>query len=104
MNDVLDTARDLPYDIGVVLREFRKGRFKIEFEHVGLEPIRLTMERIANRTALTIIIAALLISSSMIVLAKVPPFIGSMPLLGFIGYITAIVLSVLLIIAVVRRK
>ena len=104
LNDVLDTARDLPYDIGIVLREFRKGRFRIKFEHIGLEPIRLTMERIANRTALTIIIAALLISSSMLILAKVPPFVGSMPLFGFIGYIAAIVLSVLLIIAVVRRK
>jgi len=104
LNDVLDTARDLPYDIGIVLREFRKGRFRIEFEHIGLEPIRLTMERIANRTSLTIIIAALLISSSMIVLSKVPPFIGSIPLLGFIGYIAAIVLSLLLIIAVIRRK
>jgi len=104
LNDVLDTARDLPYDIGIVLRELRKGRFRIEFEHIGLEPIRLTMDRIANRTALTIIIAALLISSSMLILAKVPPFIGSIPLLGFIGYMAAIVLSVLLIIAVLRRK
>ncbi len=104
LNDVLDTARDLPYDIGIVLREFRKGRIKIEFEHIGLEPIRLTMERIANRTSLTIIIAALLISSSMIVLSKVPPFIGSIPLLGFIGFIAALLLSVLLIIAVIRRK
>ena len=104
LNDVLDTARDLPYDIGIVLRELRKGRFRIEFEHIGLEPIRLTMDRIANRTALTIILAALLISSSMLILAKVPPFIGSIPLLGFIGYMAAIVLSVLLIIAVVRRK
>jgi ubiquinone biosynthesis protein len=104
LNDVLDTARDLPYDIGIVLRELRKGRFRIEFEHIGLEPIRLTMDQIANRTALTIIIAALLISSSMLILAKVPPFIGSIPLLGFIGYMAAIVLSVLLIIAVVRRK
>ena len=104
LNDVLDTARDLPYDIGIVLKEFRKGRFRIEFEHIGLEPIRLTMERIANRTSLTIIISALLISSSMIVLSKVPPFIGSIPLLGFIGYIAALLLSLLLIIAVIRRK
>ncbi len=104
LNDLLDTASDLPYNIGIVLREFRKGRFRIEFEHIGLEPIRLTMERIANRTSLTILIAALLISSSMLTLAKVPPFIGSFPLFGFIGYIAAIVLSILLIIAVVRRK
>jgi ubiquinone biosynthesis protein len=101
--DVLDMARDLPYDVGVILREFRKGRLKIEFEHVGLEPIRRTMDRVPNRTSLTIIIAALLISSSVIVLAKVPPFVGDIPLLGFIGYIIAFILGFLLVISIVRR-
>ena len=101
--DALDLVKDIPYDVGVVLREIRKGRLKIEFEHVGLEPIRRTIERVANRTSLTIIIAALLMSSSVIVLAKVPPFIGNIPLLGFIGYITAIILSFTLLIDILRR-
>ena len=101
--DALDTARDLPYDFGVVLREVRKGRLKIEFEHMGLEPIRRTMDRVANRTSLTIIIAALLISSSVVVLSKVPPFVGSIPLLGFVGYLLALILGFLLVISIVRR-
>jgi ubiquinone biosynthesis protein len=101
--DALDMVRDLPYDIGIILREFRKGRLKIEFEHVGLEPIRRTMDRVANRTSLTIIIAALLISSSVIVLAKVPPFVGNIPLLGFIGYIIVVILCFMLVISIIRR-
>ncbi len=101
--DALDMVRDLPYEVGIVLREVRKGRLKIEFEHVGLEPIRRTMDRVANRTSLTIIIAALLVSSSVIVLAQVPPFMGNIPLLGFIGYIIAVILSFMLVISVVRR-
>jgi ubiquinone biosynthesis protein len=101
--DTLDLARDLPYDIGVILREFRKGRLKIEFEHVGLEPIRRTMDRVANRTSLTIIIAGLLLSSSVIVLAKVPPFVGEIPLVGFIGYIIAVILGFMLVVSIMRR-
>ena len=103
LNDVLDTARDLPYDMGVVLREVRKGRLKIEFEHVGLEPIRRTIDRLANRMSLTIIIAALLVSSSVIVLSKVPPFLGSVPLIGFVGYLLAGVLGIMLVVSVARR-
>ncbi len=102
--DALDMARDLPYDAGVILRQFRKGRLKIEFEHVGLEPIRRTMERVANRTSLTIIIAALLVSSSVIVLAKVAPFVANIPLLGFIGYIIAAILSFMLAISIWFRS
>lgn len=103
LNDALDTVRDLPYDIGIVVREIRKGRLKIEFEHKGLEPIRRTLDRVANRTSLTIIISALLISSSVIVLSKVPPLVGNIPLLGFVGYVLAVVLAFMLVVSIVRR-
>jgi ubiquinone biosynthesis protein len=102
--DALDTVRDLPYDIGVVFRELRRGRIKIEFEHVGLEPLRSTIERFGNRTSLSIVIAALLLSSSMVVTAKVSPYVGDIPLLAFIGYISSIILGLILIISIVRRK
>ncbi|MDD4876322.1 MAG: AarF/UbiB family protein, partial [Dehalococcoidales bacterium] len=104
LNDVLDLVRDLPYDAGVIQRQFRKGRLKIEFEHVGLELIIRTMERVVNHLSLTIIIAALLISSSVIVMSKVAPFVANIPLLGFIGYIIAIVLSVMLAISIWFRS
>jgi ubiquinone biosynthesis protein len=94
--DALDTIKDIPYDAGIIMREIRKGRIKIEFEHVGLEPIRHTMETMANRQSLTNIIVALLISSSVVVLAKIPPFVAGIPLLGFVGYIIALVLGLIL--------
>ena len=101
--DALDTFRDLPYDLGVILREFRKGKLKIEFEHIGLEPIRQTIERVSNHMSLAIIIAALLVSSSVIAHARVTPFIGSLPLLAFFGYLIAGILSLALIFSVIRR-
>jgi ubiquinone biosynthesis protein len=101
--DALDTMRDLPYDMGIVIREIRKGRLKIEFEHLGLEPIRRTMDHVTNRVSLTLIISALLVSSSVIVLSKVPPLVGNIPLLGFAGYILALILGLLLVISIVRR-
>lgn len=94
--DALDVARDLPYDIGILLRELRKGRLKIEFEHIGIEPIRRTIEKVLNRMSLTIIIASLLISSSVVVLAKVPPLVANIPLIAFVGYIVAILLAIVL--------
>jgi len=73
--DAMSIVRDLPYDVGIVLQQVRKGRLKVEFEHVGLEPIRRTLDRVAHRIPLTILIAALLLSSSVLVLAQVPPFL-----------------------------
>jgi ubiquinone biosynthesis protein len=103
LTDAMDTVRDLPYDLGMVVREIRKGRLKIEFEHLGLEPLRRTMDRITNRISLTIIMSALLISSSVIVLSKVPPLVGNIPLLGFVGYVLAILLGFMLVVSILRR-
>jgi ubiquinone biosynthesis protein len=102
--DAIDMARDLPYDAGIILREIRKGRIKIEFEHRGLEPVRKTMEEMANRSALTNIIVALLISSSVIVLAKLPPLVGSIPALGLAGYIIALILAIILTISITTHR
>jgi ubiquinone biosynthesis protein len=101
--DALSIVRDLPYDVGIVLQQVRKGRLKVEFEHVGLEPIRRTLDRVAHRIPLTILIAALLLSSSVLVLAQVPPFVGGIPLLALIGYIIAGILGFILAIYMIRR-
>jgi ubiquinone biosynthesis protein len=99
--DSFDMVKEIPYDFGIIMREIRKGKIKIEFEHMGLDPIRKTMERIANRQTLTNIIVALLISSSVVVLAKIPPFVGNLSLLGFIGYMFAAILAIILIFNVI---
>jgi ubiquinone biosynthesis protein len=96
--DIFDLARDMPYDVAIIMRELRKGRIKIEFEHVGLEPLRRTIEKMSMRGSLTNIAVALLISSSVIVLAKVPPFVLNLSLLGFIGYLLALALVLILVI------
>ena len=101
--DTLDTVKDLPYDVGLVVRELRRGKIKIEFEHIGLEPIRETMERVSNRMALTIIIAALLVSSSVVTMAKVNPYVGTIPVLAFFGYVIAGILSLILIFSIIRK-
>jgi ubiquinone biosynthesis protein len=98
--DVADLVREIPYNVRIILREFRSGKLKIEFEHIGLEPVRQTLERITNRMSLTVIIASLLVSSSVITLAEVPPFVGSIPLLAFLGYVLSFILSLFLLFSI----
>ena len=104
LEDGLDVIRDMPYDIGILLREMTKGKLKIEFQHIGLEPIRLTLNHVANLLSLTITLAALLISSSVIVLARVPPFIGSIPVIAFIGYLGALFIGAIMAISILFRS
>jgi ubiquinone biosynthesis protein len=101
--DSLNFLRDLPYDAGVVLDQLKKGRVKIEFEHLGLEPMRQTLHQITHHIALTLLLAAVLIASAIIVLAGVPPLVGSMPIIGLVGFCISGVLAVLVIISLLIR-
>jgi ubiquinone biosynthesis protein len=96
--DALNFLRDLPYDASVVLDQLKKGKVKIEFEHLGLEPLRMTLHRITHHLVLTILLAALLISSSLIVLAGVPPLIGHIPVIGIAGFGLSVIVAVILVI------
>jgi len=102
--DSLEFVKDLPYDASILLRQLKKGRVKIEFEHMGLEPIQRTISRTSNRIALTILIASLLVASSVIVLSGMLPLVGDMPALGLAGFIAAAILSVFLLFSVMFRS
>jgi ubiquinone biosynthesis protein len=103
LDDTLRFLKDLPYDAGVILDQFKKGRVKIEFEHRGLEPMRKTMHSIAHHVMLTMLLAALLISSSIIVLAKVPPLVGSFPVIGIVGFSLSFVVFLIMIASMIRE-
>jgi ubiquinone biosynthesis protein len=103
----LDSAsllRDLPYDLSVVLDQLKKGRVKIEFEHVGLEPIRRTLERVSHHLSLTLLLSSVLVSSAVIVSARIPPMLGEVSVIGFGGFILAGLLVIGLILSVIFEK
>ena len=102
--DSLDVIRDLPYNAGIILDQLKRGRVKIEFEHLGLEPLRLTLNRISNRLAGTIVLAALLITSGLIIVADVPPRAGEIPIFGIVGIGLALFLAIGLFISMFFQK
>jgi len=51
----------------------REGKMKIEFEHKGLEPALKTHDTVSNRIAFSIVVAALIVGSLLIVLSDIPP-------------------------------
>jgi ubiquinone biosynthesis protein len=99
--DTLNLLEDLPYDIGVIIDQLKKGRAKIEFEHIGLEPLRKTIDRVSHHISLTLLLASLLISSSLIVLARIPPMVGEVSVIGLVGYIISAILVVILAVTII---
>jgi ubiquinone biosynthesis protein len=92
--------RDLPEELRQLLKFVRRGELKVNLETRSLEPVMKTWDRDANRLSFAIVIAALLVSAAIIVLAKVPPIWQDIPVLGVVGFALALAMGLWLLIAI----
>ncbi|EFK07832.1 ABC1 family protein, partial [delta proteobacterium NaphS2] len=102
--DLIQLGREIPGEVRAILKQAREGKLKIEFAHSGLEPLQETYSRSTNRMVFAIVLAALIIGSSLVVLAGIPPKWHDIPLVGIVGFVLAGVIGFSLIISMLRRK
>ena len=95
--------KSLPKDIRFLVKEIVKGDVKVNFEHKGLESLNDTLDRASNRFAFSVVMAAFLISSALIIQSNVPPFLWDMPILGVIGFILSGVVGFILLISIIKK-
>jgi ubiquinone biosynthesis protein len=62
---------------------------RIEFEHKGLEPVLKKVDQTINRLVFSLVLASLVIGSSVVILSDIPPKIYGLPLIGIAGFLTA---------------
>jgi ubiquinone biosynthesis protein len=101
---IIEFFNKTPSNINEIINKLKNGELKIEFEHVGLEEMEKTTKNSFNRLSLAIIIASILIGSSMLLSFYVPPLIGHISVLGLGGFLFAFILGVLLILAIAKQK
>lgn len=102
LRDLYDLLKVAPREFELLLRKIKRGRFAIELQDRGLQNLMLEIDRSSNRIAFSLIIAALIVGSSLILSLKAGPFFWGYPLFGLIGYLFAGILGVWLVIAILR--
>jgi ubiquinone biosynthesis protein len=102
-SQILRLAKTLPGDIQATLKLARQGNLKIGFDHKGLDPLLTTLDRTSNRLAFAVVIAALIIGSSLVIHADIPPKWHDIPLIGLAGYVVAGVMGFWLLVSILRR-
>ncbi len=96
---------DLPSDAKSIINKMKEGRFQMEFKHQNLEGLYKTFDIVSNRISVAILIAALIIGSSLIVLANIPPYVfDNVPIIGFIGFAISGLLGLWLVISILRSR
>jgi ubiquinone biosynthesis protein len=97
-------AHRLPQDIIEIVNNLKQGQLKIAFEHRNLDKFIHTLDKISNRISLSLLISALVISSSVIIHTDKGPFVFGIPLLALAGLLIAAVLGLVLLISVLRSQ
>jgi ubiquinone biosynthesis protein len=105
VQDAGKLAWRLPEDINAVLTKFRQGRFGVHVHHEHLETLTKTLDKSSNRISFALIIAALLIASSLLV-AQQGLVLGllSFQTMGIFGYIIAAIIGIWLVISIIRSR
>ena len=101
--ELFHLLKEIPGEVREILKQAKQGKVKIEFEHHGLEPMLSTHDRISNRIVFAIVLASLVIGSSLIVLSGIPPKWHEIPLIGLAGFLIAGVMGFWLLITILRR-
>ncbi|MBT7888544.1 MAG: AarF/ABC1/UbiB kinase family protein [Deltaproteobacteria bacterium] len=94
---------NLPGELQDILKQAREGKFKIEFEHQGLNPMLSSHDKISNRIVFAIVLASLIIGSSLIVLSDVPPKWHEIPIIGLGGFVIAGIMGFWLLWSILRQ-
>jgi len=87
----LDFLEDFPHDFRQLYQRLKHGKINIPLQHKidpeGFEPLRKTLDSIANRLANAILAASVLICSSILILSGLPPRLGGVPIVGLAGLV-----------------
>ena len=93
-------ARDLPTEIREIIKLVKKAELNINLETKSLNPVIKTWDRDANRLAYAIINASVLLSSSLIIIANLPPLWHNVSIPGLVGIGIAGFMSLRLLLAI----
>jgi len=95
----------LPEDLNVLIGRLRRGHLQVRVHHEHLENLARTLDKSSNRISFALIIAGLLVASSMLV-SQAGEVLALVRLqtLGVLGYVAAAVMGIWLLVSILRSR
>jgi ubiquinone biosynthesis protein len=102
-SQIFTFLKDFPKDLLEITRLIRQKKLFFSHELQGLDQMLATHDQISNRISFSIIIAALIIGSALIVISKTPPLFYGISLIGIIGFLAAAIMGIWLLVAILKK-
>lgn len=101
--ELLEFLQQFPTELLEITRQVRQQKFALPVELKGLTAMLETHDQSSNRVSFAIIIAGLIIGSSIVVVAGIPPLFYGISLIGIIVFITGAVMGLWLLVAIIKK-
>ena len=89
---------------GAAMKMLTRGQLKTNIELVGSEePIR-QLSFMVDRLTMALIVVGLFVGSSIVYYARIKPVIFGIPIVGFLGYVVAFILSAWIVFDIMRKN
>jgi ubiquinone biosynthesis protein len=102
--DMASLLKELPFEVKDLMRMVKAGETRIQFEHRGIDLLASKLDQAVNRMVFAIVLAALVIGSSVVIHSGMPPYLYGVPLIGVSGFIIAGLLALWLLFSMLRNK
>lgn len=102
LSDGINVLAGLPHDLRQMLRRARQGQFHLNIEVPRLKQFGAQMDHSVNRLTIGIVIAALIIGSSIVMTVSGGPTLLGLPVFGLLGFVGAVLGSLWLLFSIWR--
>jgi len=89
VGEMLSMISDIPHDLSRLLRAARRGRLQIHIDVPHLKHVGNQLDGAANRLVVGIVVAAIIIGSSIVMTVPGGPTLLGLPVFGLLGYLGA---------------
>ncbi len=93
----------LPGDTTDLVRMAKLGKLKTIVKIEGLDKLMITQDQTSNRISFSIIIAALILGSAIVLNSNIPPLLFGVSVIGIAGFTTAAIMGIWLLVAIIRK-
>lgn len=102
VNSMLDILMTLPGDLAKAVRDLARGDTRITFYHRNLNWLYDMLDVASSRLSFSMIVAALIVGSTLIMHAGKGPKLWGYPMLGTVGFLSSGFLGIWVLIAMLR--
>ena len=96
---LLRLGHQVPRDLAALMQQLRLGKLKFSIHHEHLEDLAATIDRASSRNTVGMIVAALIVGSSLLITTE-----SSISRLGIAGYVFAGLLGSILVISILWKR